>query len=282
VTLLHTEYSLISFRYARQLEKKGLLKLVYVMMQEECVAIIFISRPPQLLTRFVFVRYTTVSQPEFVDGWLGVQLSDRLWFPCWNIEVMSDSAAKIAHSIVSRDRCVNSTIPHANSMAPSSLTSTSSSQAQFLPTATALLQDRDISKQASSHAIVEPGLSTVDSAPFKSTVSALQTRLDEVHASNAALTARFAATERCPTSSDATPAYCVEKLCGVVEALLRNQEATQDRHQASLKVLQDSLVANQRSLQEALISQVHHVAIHMSVMFVIAAIFGAIFVRWRS
>jgi hypothetical protein len=30
--------SSLLFRYARQLEKKGLLKLVYVMMQEECVS----------------------------------------------------------------------------------------------------------------------------------------------------------------------------------------------------------------------------------------------------
>ena len=42
-----------------------------------------------------FIRYTTVSQPECVDGWLGMQLSDNLWFPCWNSKVMSDSAARI-------------------------------------------------------------------------------------------------------------------------------------------------------------------------------------------
>ena len=57
-----------------------------------------------LQTDPVFIRYTTVSQPECVDGWLGMQLSDKLWFPCWNSKVMSDSAARIIPLISSQAR----------------------------------------------------------------------------------------------------------------------------------------------------------------------------------
>ena len=44
--------------YARQQEKKGKLKIIYVMMQQQ---------------------YTTVSSPECVDGWLGIMVADKLW-----------------------------------------------------------------------------------------------------------------------------------------------------------------------------------------------------------
>ena len=44
--------------YARQQEKKGKLKIMYVMMQEQ---------------------YTTVSSPECVDGWLAIMVADKLW-----------------------------------------------------------------------------------------------------------------------------------------------------------------------------------------------------------
>jgi hypothetical protein len=44
--------------YARQQEKKGKLKIIYVMMQEQ---------------------YTTVSSPECVDGWLAIMVADKLW-----------------------------------------------------------------------------------------------------------------------------------------------------------------------------------------------------------
>ena len=64
------------------------MKLVYVMMQEECVGVAAVAAKRfDLQTDPVFIRYTTVSQPECVDGWLGMQLSDKLWFPCWNSKV---------------------------------------------------------------------------------------------------------------------------------------------------------------------------------------------------
>jgi len=44
--------------YARQQEKKGKLKIIYVMMQQQ---------------------YTTVSSPECVDGWLAIMVADKLW-----------------------------------------------------------------------------------------------------------------------------------------------------------------------------------------------------------
>ena len=44
--------------YARQQEKRGKLKIIYVMMQQQ---------------------YTTVSSPECVDGWLGIMVADKLW-----------------------------------------------------------------------------------------------------------------------------------------------------------------------------------------------------------
>ena len=44
--------------YARQQEKKGKLKIIYVMMQEQ---------------------YTTGSSPECVDGWLAIMVADKLW-----------------------------------------------------------------------------------------------------------------------------------------------------------------------------------------------------------
>ena len=44
--------------YARQFEKKRKLKIIYLMMQSD---------------------FTTVSQPESVDGWLGIMVGNSLW-----------------------------------------------------------------------------------------------------------------------------------------------------------------------------------------------------------
>jgi hypothetical protein len=44
--------------YARQFEKKGKLKIIYVMMQSD---------------------FTSVSQPDSVDGWLGIMVGNSLW-----------------------------------------------------------------------------------------------------------------------------------------------------------------------------------------------------------
>jgi hypothetical protein len=49
--------------YARQFEKKGKLKIIYVMMQSD---------------------FTTVSQPDSVDGWLGIMVGNSLWCGSFN------------------------------------------------------------------------------------------------------------------------------------------------------------------------------------------------------
>ena len=49
------------------------------------------------------LRYTTVSQPDSVDGWLAMQLSDKLWFPCWDIATMTATAARIAPIIAAQE-----------------------------------------------------------------------------------------------------------------------------------------------------------------------------------
>lgn len=49
----------------------------------------------KLKSQYLHVRYTTVSQPDSVDGWLAVQLGDKLWFPCWDIQTMAATAARI-------------------------------------------------------------------------------------------------------------------------------------------------------------------------------------------
>jgi hypothetical protein len=49
--------------YARQFEKKGKLKIIYVMMQSD---------------------FTTVSQPDSVDGWLGIMVGNSLWCDSFN------------------------------------------------------------------------------------------------------------------------------------------------------------------------------------------------------
>ena len=52
-------------KFAKQKEKAKKLEILYVMMQDD---------------------YTTVSQPECVDGWLGMYIGDKLWYPLWNLK----------------------------------------------------------------------------------------------------------------------------------------------------------------------------------------------------
>ena len=56
-------------------------------------------------------RYTTVSQPDSVDGWLAVQLGDKLWFPCWNSAVMAETAARIVPIVTGQERAAVSLQP---------------------------------------------------------------------------------------------------------------------------------------------------------------------------
>ena len=50
-------------KFAKQREKAKRLKIIYVMMQSD---------------------YTTVSEPECVDGWLAMYIGDKLWYPLWD------------------------------------------------------------------------------------------------------------------------------------------------------------------------------------------------------
>lgn len=68
--------------YANQLKKRGKLVLIFVMMDP---------------------TYTTVSKPDFVDGWLGFMIGDALWYPLFN-ESHVESTARAITKVVG-DRC---------------------------------------------------------------------------------------------------------------------------------------------------------------------------------
>jgi hypothetical protein len=159
-------------------------------------------------------RYTTVSQPEFVDGWLGMQLSDKLWFPCWNAALMSESAAKIMPLITSQERSIVSLRSSAAAIPASS--SFSTGQTPLCQAATA----------ASSFNQGSGNL-----ASFCSRVAA----------------------EKEAISKNASPAGVeTGQLYSIIEALISSQQAMHDRHHASLQALHNSLISNQCLLQEAL------------------------------
>ena len=64
-------------KFARALEKDKKLTIIYVMMQSD---------------------FTTVSQPESVEGWLRLYLGDKLWYPLWDkgqVESTGDAIAGI-------------------------------------------------------------------------------------------------------------------------------------------------------------------------------------------
>jgi hypothetical protein len=71
-------------------------------------------------------RYTTVSQPDSVDGWLAVQLGDKLWFPGWNSAVMAETAARIVPIVTGQERA-------AASLQPSTPKTSSPLQAASIP-----------------------------------------------------------------------------------------------------------------------------------------------------
>ena len=230
----------------------------------------------------MFIRYTTVSQPECVDGWLGMQLSDKLWFPCWNSKVMSDSAARIIPLISSQERAAAALQPA--SPAPSINAS------QALPasprnaaTPTALPLDGSAGKRTPSFATAHSGPAAVDPAAADNVVASLQSRLEELQVENRALAARSAAMDGSHRSADPSAAVAdadagAGRLYSVVEALLSSTRAMQDSHQSSLQTmqsslqtmqsshqcsvqaLQESLISNQRSLQEALAASQRQVA----------------------
>ena len=59
-------------KYANDMHKRGKVQLVFVMMERE---------------------YTTRSSPEYVDGWLGLMISDQLWHGMWAGDQVSAVAA---------------------------------------------------------------------------------------------------------------------------------------------------------------------------------------------
>ena len=217
-----------------------------------------------LQTDPVFIRYTTVSQPECVDGWLGMQLSDKLWFPCWNSTVMSDSAARIIPLISSQERAAAALQP-ASPAPPFNASQALPASPRNVATPTALPLDGSAGKRTPSFATAHSGPAAVDPAPVDNVVASLQSRLEELQVENRALAARSAAMDGSHRSADASAAVAdadagAGRLYSVVEALLSSNRAMQDSHQSSLQALQESLISNQRSLQEALAASQRQVA----------------------
>ena len=230
----------------------------------------------------VFIRYTTVSQPECVDGWLGMQLSDKLWFPCWNSKVMSDSAARIIPLISSQERTAAALQP-ASPAPPFNASQALPASPRNAATPTALPLDGSAGKRTPSFATAHSGPTAVDPAAADNVVASLQSRLEELQVENRALAARSAAMDGSHRSADASAAVAdadagAGRLYSVVEALLSSNRAMQDshqsslqimqsslqtiqdRHQCSLQALQESLISYQRSLQEALAASQRQVA----------------------
>eukprot|EP01042_Synura_sphagnicola_P001817 gene1817-2132_t len=77
-------------KYANQLLKKGRLRILFVMMQMD---------------------YTTVSEPECCDGWLGIMIGDALWYPLWDESAVQTTASSIA-AILGEQAKVVAAPPH--------------------------------------------------------------------------------------------------------------------------------------------------------------------------
>jgi hypothetical protein len=206
---------------------------------------------PRLRPYHVSVRYTTVSQPECVDGWLGVQLSDKLWFPCWSSDVMTESAARMMPLIASLERTSAAQQP-ANPAASAPSSSISSVQAfpaspRSAATPPALLRNGSSANRAMSTPVAD------GAAPSDQAVVSLQERLEELQVANQALVARCAAMDSSGRGVDASavsPASDARQLYGVIEALLSNQQAALERHERNLQTQQESLLASQQATLE--------------------------------
>jgi hypothetical protein len=108
-------------KYTNQLSKKGKVKPIFVMVQNE---------------------YTTVSTPEYVDGWLGIMIGDSLWYPMWS-ESQIDSTAQEIAKVLGNEAKLNYT------PAPSSTpTSNAQSGAVDYNSAFALLKDHNSATDA--------------------------------------------------------------------------------------------------------------------------------------
>ena len=203
----------------------------------------------------VFIRYTTVSQPECVDGWLGMQLSDKLWFPCWNSKVMSDSAARIIPLISSQERAAAALQP-ASPAPPFNASQALPASPRNAATPTALPLDGSAGKRTPSFATAHSGPAAVDPAAADNVVASLQSRLEELQVENRALAARSAAMDGSHRSADASAAVAdadagAGRLYSVVEALLSSNRAMQDSHQSSLQTMQDRHQCGLQALQSS-------------------------------
>ena len=203
----------------------------------------------------VFIRYTTVSQPECVDGWLGMQLSDKLWFPCWNSKVMSDSAARIIPLISSQERAAAALQP-ASPAPPFNASQALPASPRNAATPTALPLDGSAGKRTPSFATAHSGPAAVDPAAADNVVASLQSRLEELQVENRALAARSAAMDGSHRSADASAAVAdadagAGRLYSVVEALLSSNRAMQDSHQSSLQTMQDRHQCSLQTMQSS-------------------------------
>ncbi len=193
---------------------------------------------------------------------------------------MTESATRITPLIASQERAAAALQP-AN---PSASSSSPSVQCiQTLPRNAATLpspvlpHDSSSANRALSFAAAQSAPAADDAASPDDLTASLQARLEELQAANAALAARCDSGRR-GYASDVWPAADAGRLYGVVDALLSNQQAMQERHEATVQKLQELLLSNQRSLQEALASS-HSLAV--AACCVSAALLGVLLVRAR-
>jgi hypothetical protein len=74
----HSSNCRIEADYAKMLARRGLTKVVFLMMNE---------------------HYTTVSSPKFCDGWLGIMIGTEMWYPLWTDDKIAGTAKAIAQII---------------------------------------------------------------------------------------------------------------------------------------------------------------------------------------
>ena len=246
---------------------------------------------------FAMVRYTTVSQPECVDGWLGVQLSDKLWFPCWSSKDVTESAAKIAPLIASQERATAALQP-ANPAASSSSPSVHAVQAlQALPrnAATppppALPHDSSSANRPLSFAAAQ-STPAVDVALSDKVICSLQAVLEKLEAPSADTVRLYGIVNALLSGQQAIQdrqAAIQERHEAAIQRLQDRQDAMHERHQAAVHKLQESLLSNQRLLQEALVAsqqqatayQANNRALTVAACCLSAALLGGLLARVR-
>lgn len=199
---------------------------------------------------------------------------------------MTESAARMMTLITSQERLSVAQQP-ANSAAsapPSSIPSVQVFPASPRNAATppVLLRNGSSANRTLSTPVAD------DVALLDKAVISMQERMEELQLENRALAARCAAMDSSNRGVDASllsPAADAGRLYDVVEALLSNQQATlsiqqatQERHERNLQTLLESLLSNQRSLQDAINASQ---ALAVAACCVSTALLGIVLLRAR-